>query len=147
VTIRLSFEDIEIWNGMDRAEREQRWQGAKTKRAAAQLCFTQDFFSESVTLSDYACYQAMWIVLDDPPAGLWRHGGLINEFCRGRWQTFPTAPQALASVRKKLDRLYVYRVQSDYEARSLNQSQAQEALDIADEVLRLVAQHTSLMLQ
>ena len=89
----------------------------------------------------------MWIVLDDPPAGLWRHGGLINEFCRGRWQTFPATPQALASVRKKLDRLYVYRVQSDYEARNLSQSQAQEALDSADEVLHLVAQHTSLLLQ
>jgi hypothetical protein len=132
---------------MDSAEREQRWQGAKTKRAAAQLGFTQGFFSASVTLSSSACSQAMWMVLEGPPAGLWRHGGLINEFCRGRWQTFPTAPHALAAVRKQRDRLSVYRVQSDDEARSLHQSQAQAALDITDEVLRLVAQHTSLMRQ
>ena len=85
--------------------------------------------------------------MGDPPAGLWRHGGLINECCRGRWQEPPTPPQALASLRKKLDRLYVYRVQSDDEARSLSRSEAQEALDITDEVLRLVAQHPGLRLQ
>jgi uncharacterized protein (UPF0332 family) len=129
---------------MDRTERERRWRVAKTKRVAAHLCFDQGHFSESVTLSYYACYQGMWIAVGDPPAGLWRHGGLINEFCRGRWQDPAVAPQMLAPLRKKLDRLYVYRLRSDYEARSLSQQEAQEALETADEVLRLVVQRTGL---
>lgn len=131
---------------MDRVERERRWNSAKTKRAAAQLCLDQGFFSESVTLSYYATYQAMWVAVGNPPAGLWRHGGLINEFCRGRWQRPPAAPQALAPLRKELDRFYLYRIQSDYETRLLSRREAQEGLDTADEVLRLMAQHTGLSL-
>ena len=131
---------------MDRAERERRWLVATVKRAVAHQCFVQGYYSESVTLSYYACYQGMWITIGDPPAGLWRHGGLINEFCRGRWQQPSATPRVLAPLRKKLDRLYVYRIRSDYEARSLSQSEAQEALDTTDEVLRVVAQHTGLQL-
>jgi hypothetical protein len=86
----------------------------------------------------------MWIALGDPPAGVWRHGGLINAFCRGHWQMSSALPQGLASLRKKLDWLYVYRIRSDCEARRLSQEEAQEALDTTEEVLRLVAQHTGL---
>jgi hypothetical protein len=82
----------------------------------------------------------MWAAVGDPPAGLWRHGGLINEFCRGHWQTPAGSPQQLAPLRKKLDRLYLYRIQSDYEARGLTKTEARVALDTLDEVLRLVAQ-------
>jgi len=129
---------------MDRAEQERRWYRARAKWEAAKLCSDQGFFSECVTLYHYACYQAMWIALGDPPAGVWRHGGLINAFCRGHWQTPSALPQGLAPLRKKLDRLYVYRIRSDYEARRLSQEEAQEALDTTEEVLRLVAQHTGL---
>jgi hypothetical protein len=114
------------------------------KRSAAQLCLDQGYFSESITLSYYACYQGMWVAVDAPPTGLWRHGGLINEFCRGQWLGPLVAPQALAPLRKKLDLLYVWRIQSDYEARSLSRNEAQEAVDIANEVLSLVAQHKGL---
>ncbi|MCL6643115.1 MAG: HEPN domain-containing protein [Candidatus Bipolaricaulota bacterium] len=100
----------------------------------------QGFYSESTTLSYYACYQAMWVAVGDPPAGLWRHGGLMNEFCRARWQQRP------ALLRKRLDRLYLYRIQSDYEARALGMAEAQEGLDIAEEVLRIVSQHGGLAL-
>lgn len=122
---------------MSKDEQARRWHSAKTKRAAAELCLKQGFYSESVTLSYYACYQAMWIAVGDPPAGLWRHGGLMSEFCRVLGKQSP-------SLRKRLDRLYLYRIQSDYEARSLNAAQAQESLDITDEVLRIVAQQAGL---
>lgn len=131
---------------MDPADRDRRWERANERKAAAQLCFDQGYYDESITLSYYACYQAMWVAVDDPPAGLWRHGGLINNFCRGQWRRPPVAPQAMASLRKKLDQLYLYRIQVDYEARSLGQSEAQEGLDSADEVLQLVAQQTGLPL-
>jgi hypothetical protein len=129
---------------MDRAEQERRWYRARATWEVAKLCSDQGFFSECVTLYHDACYQAMWIALGDPPAGVWRHGGLINAFCRGHWQTPSALPQGLAPLRKKLNRLYVYRIRSDYEARQLSQEEAQEALDTTEEVLRLVAQHTDL---
>jgi hypothetical protein len=68
---------------MDRAEQERRWYRARAKWEAAKLCSDQGFFNECVTLYHYACYQAMWIALGDPPAGVWRHGGLINRFVEG----------------------------------------------------------------
>lgn len=129
---------------MGNAERDDRWRKAREKRIAAQLCLEQGFFSESVTLCYYACYQGMWIAVGDPPAGLWRHGGLINEFCRGRWQRSPAVPQTLVPLRKKLDHLYIYRIRSDYEARSLSQEEAQEAFATVGEVFRIVVQHTGL---
>ena len=132
---------------MDNADRNYRWRKAREKRIAAQLCLEQGFFSESVTLCYYACYQGMWIAVGDPPAGLWRHGGLINEFCRGRWQRPPALPQPLAPLRKKLDRLYVYRIRSDYEVQSLSEEEAQEALDTVGEVFSIVSQHTGLKMQ
>ena len=89
----------------------------------------------------------MWIAVGEPPAGLWRHGGLINEFCRGRWRRPPAFPQTLAQLRKKLDRLYVYRIRSDYEVKSLSQEEAQEALDTVGEVFRIVAQHMGLKVE
>ncbi len=125
---------------MSTGEQARRWHSAKAKRAAAELCLKHGFYSESITLSYYACYQAMWVAVGDPPAGLWRHGGLINEFCRAPWQQSP------ALLRKRLDRLYLYRVQSDYEARSLSMAEAQEGLDITDEVLRVIAQQIGLAL-
>jgi uncharacterized protein (UPF0332 family) len=124
---------------MSKDEQVRHWHSAKAKRAAAGLCFQQGFYSESITLSYYACYQAMWVAMGDPPAGLWRHGGLMNEFCRTLGYQSP-------SLRKRLDKLYLYRVQSDYEARSLGVAEAQESLDITDEVLRIVAQQVGLAL-
>lgn len=131
---------------MNQAERTRRWNRAKQRWTAARLCLDQGHYSESVTLSYYACYQAMWVAVGDPPAGLWRHGGLINEFCRGRWQKPPAAPQTLTPLRKKLDRLYLHRVQADYEARDLGKAEAQEGLDTVEEVLHLVARHIGLRL-
>ncbi|MFN4217808.1 MAG: HEPN domain-containing protein [Candidatus Bipolaricaulia bacterium] len=124
---------------MSKDEQARRWSSAKAKRAAAELCFRHGFYSESITLSYYACYQAMWVAVGDPPAGLWRHGGLMNEFCRALRQQSP-------SLRKRLDKLYLYRIQGDYEARSLDVAEAQEGLDIADEVLRIIAQQVGLAL-
>jgi uncharacterized protein (UPF0332 family) len=119
---------------------------AKARQAAAQSCLNQGSYSEGITLSYYACYQAMWVAVGNPPAGLWRHGGLINEFCRDRWQAIVVSPQMLAPLRKKLDGLYLHRVQSDYEAKRLTEEKAREGLDTTSEIFLLVAQHTGLLL-
>jgi len=103
---------------MDAGEQRRRWTNAKERLQAAQLCYDQQLYGESITRSYYACYQAMWAAVGDPALGLWRHGGLINEFCRGRWTTLTLLPTALAALRKKLDDLYRLRIAVDYAAAS-----------------------------
>ncbi len=78
----------------------------------------------------------------DPPLGLWRHGGLINEFCRGRWATPILLPTALAGMRKRLEALYRLRVVVDYEAELVSKAEAKLGLEVIGELLQLVAHNT-----
>jgi uncharacterized protein (UPF0332 family) len=128
---------------MDQNERDRRWQAAKAKLGSARLCQANGFYGESITCAYYASYQAMWVAVGDPPRGLWRHGGLINEFCRGRWFGQIALP-ALAQLRRKLDKLY--RIKADYQASNFTQSQSRESIEIAEEVLELVSNQTGLAL-
>jgi uncharacterized protein (UPF0332 family) len=127
---------------MDAVEQARRWVSAREKLQAAQLCCDHQLYGESVTRSYYACYQAMWTAVGDPALGLWRHGGLINEFCRGRWTTPTLLPTALASLRKKLDDLYRLRIAVDYAATLATQAQAAFGLDVVQEMLHMIAHHT-----
>jgi uncharacterized protein (UPF0332 family) len=127
---------------MDMAEQARRWANAKDKRQAAQVCYDAQLYGESLTRSYYACYQSMWAVVGDPSLGLWRHGGLINEFCRGQWATPRLLPTALATLRKKLDTLYRLRVAVDYAAVSGSQAQAEFGLAAVKEICDLIAHHT-----
>jgi uncharacterized protein (UPF0332 family) len=131
---------------MDAAEQARRWANAKEKVKAAQLCCDHQLYGESLTRSYYACYQAMWAAVGDPPSGQWRHGGLINEFCRGRWTTPILLPTALAALRKKLLRLYRLRISADYEAASASDAEADLGLNVVQEVLQLIAHHAGLVL-
>jgi uncharacterized protein (UPF0332 family) len=127
---------------MDADEQARRWVNAQQKLQAAQLCYDHQLYGESVTRSYYACYQAMWAAVGEPPLGLWRHGGLINEFCRGRWTTPTLLPTALVELRKKLDALYRFRVAVDYAAASASSAQADFGLDVVEETLQTITQHT-----
>jgi uncharacterized protein (UPF0332 family) len=127
---------------MDADEQTRRWANAHQKLKAAQLCSDHQLYGESVTRSYYACYQAMWAAVGEPPLGLWRHGGLMNEFCRGRWTTPTLLPTALAELRKKLDDLYRFRVAVDYAAASASSTQADFGLDVVEETLQTITQHT-----
>ena len=127
---------------MDAVEQARRWVSAKEKLQAAQLCCDHQLYGESVTRSYYACYQAMWAVVGAPPLGLWRHGGLINDFCRGRWVTPTLLPTALAALRKKLEAPYRLRVAVDYAAASASDTQAEFGLEVAKETFQVIAHHT-----
>jgi hypothetical protein len=98
---------------MEAVEQARRWANAREKWQAAQLCNDRQLYGESLTRSYYACYQAMWATVGDPALGLWRHGGIINEFCRGRWTTPILLPTALAALRKRLETLYRLRIAVD----------------------------------
>jgi uncharacterized protein (UPF0332 family) len=127
---------------MDAAEQARRWVSAKEKWTAAQVCYDHQLYGESLTRSYYACYQAMWAAVGDPTRDLWRHGGLINEFCRGRWSTPVLLPTVLAGLRKKLVDLYRFRISIDYDAASAVDAEAKLGLDVVEEVLQLIAHHT-----
>ena len=84
----------------------------------------------------------MWAVVGNPPLGLWRHGGLINEFCRGRWTTPTLLPTALTGLRKNLESLYRLRIAVDYAADSVAQAEAEAGLATVRELFQTIAHHT-----
>jgi uncharacterized protein (UPF0332 family) len=127
---------------MDATEQARRWANAQEKVRAAHLCADHALYGDSVTRSYYACYQAMWAAVGDPPLGLWRHGGLINTFCHGRWTTPPLLPTSLAALRTKLDDLYRFRVAVDYAAAAATPLQADFGLAVVQETLQTIAHHT-----
>ncbi len=126
---------------MDPNEQSRRWVNAKEKLRAAQLCFDHQLYGESLSRSYYACYQSMWAVVGGPPLGLWRHGGLINEFCRGQWTIPVLVPTALATLRRRLDTLYRLRATVDYDANPALPAEAQFGLDVVAETLQIIAHH------
>lgn len=126
---------------MDATERAKRWTNAKEKLMAAQLCYDQQLFGESITRGYYACYQAMWAAVGDPVLGFWRHGGLINEFCRGRWAIPLLLPSSLTGLRKKLESFYRLRVAVDYAADSVSPAEAESGLNTVRELLQTISHH------
>lgn len=127
---------------MDADEQARRWANAQQKVQAAQLCSDHQLYGESITRSYYACYQAMWAAVGDPPLGLRRHGGLMNAFCRGRWTTPTLLPTAMAALRTKLDDLYRFRVAVDYAAAPASSAQAAFGLAVVQEIFHTITQHT-----
>lgn len=79
--------------------------------------------------------------MGEPALGLWRHGGLINEFCRGRWTNPTLLPTALAVLRTKLDDLYRLRIAVDYAAASASHTQAAFGLNVVQETFYMIAHH------
>jgi len=75
--------------------------------------------------------------------GLWRHGGVINAFCRGRWTTPILLPTALAGLRSQLDALYRLRIAVDYAAAAVAHAQAAFGLHVVQETFHTIASHTT----
>ena len=117
---------------------------AQENQTAAQNAFDQNFFGASVSRSFYACFQAMWVALGEPPRGVWKHGGLMQTFCRGQWADPILLPTSLAALYKKLLVLYDLRLDADYRALPIESAKAQEGLDTVQEVFKLITQHKEL---
>lgn len=129
---------------MERTEEARRWQTVQENQAAAHQAFLHSFLRTSVSRSYYACFQAMWVAVGDPPLGAWQHGGLMQTFCRGRWTDPVMLPTSLATVYKRLLALYDLRLDADYRALPVEPVRAQEGLETVAEVLQLVTQHKTL---
>ena len=126
---------------MDKAEQTRRWETAQEHYTAAQQLLTQGLYRASVTRSYYACFQAMWVAAGDPVLGWWKHHGLIQNFCHAQWAAPALLPTSLAALYKGLLALYDMRLDADYRALSINQTQAQEAMDTATQVFDVIKQH------
>ncbi len=126
---------------MDATEERRRWATSQELYRAADAAFRQQHYRACVGLAYYACFQAMWVALDDPPLGEWRHGGITRRFCHGQWTAPPSDPTALSGLHRRLLALYELRLDAHYRAQSVPFQQARNGLDTADEVMRWVQQH------
>ena len=126
---------------MDQAEALQRWDTSQELYQAASDAFAPQRYRACVGLAYYACFQAMWVALGDPPLGQWRHVGITRRFCHGQWAEPPLAPTSLATLYKRLLALYTLRLDAHYRARPIRPQQAQDGLGTAAEVIRLVQQY------
>lgn len=70
---------------MDHAEQTRRWETAQEHHKAAQQLLAQGLCKATVSRCYYACFQAMWVAVGDPPLGYWKHAGLMQHFCLGKW--------------------------------------------------------------
>ena len=59
---------------MDEAETKRRWETSQELFQAADAVLKQEYHRACVGLVYYACFQAMWVALGNPPLGEWRHG-------------------------------------------------------------------------
>jgi hypothetical protein len=126
---------------MDLDEEIRRWETSQELSQAADVALRQQRYRACVGLAYYACFQAMWVALGDPPAGEWRHVGITRRFCHGQWADPPLLPTRLATLHKRPLALYELRVDAHYRARPIHPQQAWQALDTVAEVKRLVQQH------
>lgn len=129
---------------MDAAEETQRWRVALENRRAAEQALHQGFLGTSVSRGYYACFQAMWVAVGDPSLRLWKHSGLMQVFCRGRWASPVILPSSLALLYKRLLALYDLRLDADYRALAIESAKAREGLDTVGDVLQLIAGHKAL---
>ncbi len=127
---------------MDQAEEKRRWETSQELYQAADAAFRQQHYRACVGLAYCACFQAMWVALDDPPLGEWRHGGITRRFCHGQWTRPPIDPRRLSVLYRRLLALYELRLDAHYRAQPVPRQQAQQGLDTVVEVMRLIQQHT-----
>jgi uncharacterized protein (UPF0332 family) len=126
---------------MDQEEVLRRWDTAQELYQAAADAFAQRRYRACAALAYYACFQAMWMAFGDPPLGQWRHVGITRRFCHDQWAEPPIAPTSLATLYVRLLALYTLRLDAHYRARPIRPQQAQDGLETAAEVIRLVQQY------
>ena len=126
---------------MDQAEEQRRWETAQELSQAADAAFTQKLYRASIGHAYYACFQAMWMGLGDPPQGQWRLVGITRSFCHGRWADPPVVTTSLATLHQRLLALYELRLDAHYRARLISLQQAHQGLDTVTEVMQLVQQY------
>jgi len=125
---------------MNEVETQRRWQTAQEFYQAAITAFDQQHYQACAGLAYYACFQAMWVALADPPTGRWQHVGISRRFCHGRWAEPPLTPAQLTGLYRRLMALYELRLDAQYRALAVPREQAQHGLRTALDVMQRVHQ-------
>jgi uncharacterized protein (UPF0332 family) len=126
---------------MDEGEKQRRWETAQELYQAAATALNQQHYRACAGLAYYACFQAMWVALSDPPTGRWQHVGISRQFCHGQWAHPALAPTELASLYRRLMALYELRLDAQYRALVVPLEQAQHSLQTAFDVMQRVCQY------
>jgi uncharacterized protein (UPF0332 family) len=87
---------------MDQEEALRRWDTSQELYQAAADAFTQQHYRACAGLAYYACFQAMWVALGDPPLGQRRHVGITRRFWHDQWAEPPIAPTSLGTLYLRL---------------------------------------------
>ncbi len=130
---------------MDSPRQQTLWALALENYQAAVFTAQQGWHNASVTRSYYAVFHAMWVALDDPPQGRWKHGGIIDRCVYGQWRT-PPLPLAREQARA-LRQLYLDRVDADDGGIHLSADESTASLATAQQIFVLVAQTLGLPLE
>jgi uncharacterized protein (UPF0332 family) len=126
---------------MDEVEEQRRWETAQEFYQAATTALNQQQYRACVGLAYYACFQAMWVALSDPPTGRWQHVGISRRFCHGQWTEPPLAPTQLTGIYRRLMALYELRLDAYYRALVVPLEQAQNGVQTALDVMQHVRQY------
>lgn len=126
---------------MDEIDKQRRWDTAQELYQAATTALGQQYYRACAGLAYYACFQAMWVALSDPPTGRWQHVGISRQFCHGQWAEPPLAPTELPGLYRRLMALYELRLDAPYRALAVPLEQAQHGIQTAFDVMERVRQH------
>jgi uncharacterized protein (UPF0332 family) len=126
---------------MDEIEEQRRWETAQEFYQAATTARNQQQYRACVGLAYYACFQAMWVALSDPPTGRWQHVGISRRFCHGEWADPPLAPTQLAGLYRRLMALYELRLDAQYRALAVPLEQAQNGVQTVLDVMQHVRRY------
>lgn len=115
---------------MDEVEEQRRWETAQELYQAALDVLDQQHYRACAGLAYYACFQAMWVALSDPPTGRWQHVDISRRFCHGQWAEPPLAPTQLADLYRRLMALYELRLDAQYWALAVPLEQARNGVQM-----------------
>ena len=110
---------------------------AKEHLSSAEMLFGQGRYRDTVSRAYYAVFSALQAYLGPPPKGKWEHPGLRGAFIQRLGAEGKTVEQC-RDLRKRLRFLHNAREDADYTVGPIDERTAQEAIQLAREVLGLV---------
>lgn len=109
---------------------------AREHLGSAEMLFAQGCYRDAVSRAYYAAFSVMQAFLGSPSKGKWEHPGLRGAFIRKLRAEGKTVEQC-RELRKRLRFLQSAREDADYTTGGIDEQTAQEAIQLAQELLSL----------
>jgi uncharacterized protein (UPF0332 family) len=110
---------------------------AREHLGSAEALFEQRRYRDAVSRAYYTVFSAMQGYVGPPPKGKWEHPGLRGAFIR-KLRTEGKTVEQCRELRKRLRFLHSAREDADYTVGTIDERTAQEAIQLAQEILALV---------